>query len=95
MRYLIFLILTSCGIDEVTPPIPKVECPHTISIEQGEREDKITICIVSDLPEVWVTVQDYPRTKVRQKFYGCRSWHISKDECYIKIEAEGICEYIY
>lgn len=91
---LLLVVFVSCGVDEVVTP-PKVDCPHTITIQQGEREDIVKVCITSDLPEVWVTVQGYPRTKVIPHYYACRSWHVAKDELLIKIEAEEVCEYIY
>lgn len=93
--YILLIALTSCSIDEVIPPIPKIECPHTITIEQQDTQDQLRLVVVSDLDYVWVTVGDFPRKKISRNFYGCISYHIPKDEISITIEAEQTCEYIY
>ena len=96
MKYLLFLIpLMSCSMDEVVIPPTIVDCPHTIERKEGGIEDRLTICITSDLPEVYITVGDYPRRKTVMHYYKCISYHVSKDEVAIKIEAEQICKYIY
>lgn len=90
--YIALIALMSCNIEE---PTLKIECPHTITIEQGQEEDRLRLVIVSDLDYVWITVGDYPRKKVVRNYYGCISYHIPKDEISITIEAEDTCEYIY
>lgn len=93
MKYLVYLLfnaLCSCTVDEIVP-----DCKHSIDIVQHEREDILKIQIDSELDSVYITVNNYPRKKVVKHYYKCISYHIPKDETYIKIEAEQTCEYIY
>lgn len=97
LSLLSILSLISCSstTELVDNTINNPNCQHSITIEQGEREDILRLKIVSNLDQVFVTVGNYPRTAINRHYYNCISYHIEKDEISIIIEAEETCEYTY